>query len=81
MTIAPGWTALLEEAEAALRDARRLASESPTGTPEHAVAASLVTRLPEFIRDVRVAARRRRTNEPAYRSVFEQLVTALRAIA
>jgi hypothetical protein len=45
------------------------------------VAASLVTRLPEFIRDIRLAARRRRTNEPAYRSVFEQLVTALRAIA
>jgi hypothetical protein len=81
MTLAPGWSVLLEEVEAALVVARRLASERPDGTPDHAVASSLVVRLPEFIRDVRVAARLGRTNEPAYRSVFEQLVASLRAIA
>ena len=80
-TIDPGWTALLEEVDAALRDARRLAAERPVGTADHATAASLVTRLPEFERDVRLAIRRGRTNTAAYRSVFEQLVTSLRAIA
>lgn len=72
------WGRLLDDAEAALRDARRTARERPAGTPEQAAAASLVTRLPEFIRDVRIAARRGRLNESAYRSVFEQLVTSLR---
>jgi hypothetical protein len=74
------WDALIGEAEEALRRARRLASERPPGSADQAAAASLATRLPEFIRDLRVAARRGRTNEPAYRSVFEQLVTALRAL-
>ena len=51
------------------------------GVADQAVAASLATRLPEFIRDVRLAVRRGRADEPAYRSVFEQLVTGLRSLA
>jgi hypothetical protein len=76
-----GWSVLLGEAEAALRDARRLASERPADAPDRAVAESLVVRLPEFIGEVRLAAGRGRTNVSAYRSVFEQMVSSLRAIA
>lgn len=79
--MATGWAELLREAEEALRLARRLASERPAGSADQAAVASLATRLPEFIRDVRLASRRGRTNEAAYRSVFEQLVPALRALA
>lgn len=75
------WATLIDEAEEALRIARRLASERPAGSPDQAAAASMATRLPEFIRDVRLAVRRGRTDQPAYRSVFEQLVTTLRAVA
>ncbi|HJW22430.1 MAG TPA: hypothetical protein VJ506_08390 [Candidatus Limnocylindrales bacterium] len=79
-TAMTGWTALIGEAEEALRLARRVASERPAGSAEQAAATSLVTRLPEFIRDLRIAARRGRSNEALYRSVFEQLVPALKAI-
>ena len=74
------WTALIAEAEEALRLARRVASEQPAGSAEQAAAASLVTRLPEFIRDLRRAARRGPSNEALYRSLFEQLVPALKVI-
>jgi len=80
-TIDPAWKGILEDADVALRDARRVAADRPSGTAEQAAAASMVTRLPEFIRDVRLAVRRRRSNPAAYRSVFEQLITSLRAIA
>ncbi|HYL41699.1 MAG TPA: hypothetical protein VET90_10350 [Candidatus Binatus sp.] len=72
-----GWETLLGEAEGALRRARRAASEGQPGSADQAAAASLVVRLPEFIRDVRLAERRGRTNLSAYRSVFEQLVPSL----
>ena len=74
------WAALIDQAEEALRVARRVASERPAGSPDQAAAASMTTRLPEFLRDVRRAAHRGRTDAAAYRSVFEQLVTTLRAI-
>jgi hypothetical protein len=80
MTAGAGWAGLIEEAEEALRLARRLAQERPAGSADQAAAASLVTRLPEFIRDVRLAARRGRTNDALYRSVLEQLVSAIRAL-
>jgi hypothetical protein len=80
MALTSGWAALVEEAEEALRHARRLASERPAGSADQAAAASLVTRLPEFIRDVRLAGGRGRTNDALYRSVFEQLVPPLRAL-
>ena len=79
-TTMTGWTALVTEAEEALRLARRVVAEAPAGSAEQAAAASLVTRLPEFIRDLRIAARRGRSNEALYRSVFEQLVPALKEI-
>lgn len=79
-TATTGWTALVGEAEEALRHARRVVAEGPAGSAEQAAAASLVTRLPEFIRDLRIAARRGRSNEALYRSVFEQLVPALKEI-
>ncbi|HYL40823.1 MAG TPA: hypothetical protein VET90_05905, partial [Candidatus Binatus sp.] len=71
-TAASGWEALLGEAEAALRRARRAAAERPAGSVEQAAARSLVIRLPEFIRDVRVAERRGRPELAAYRSILRQ---------
>jgi hypothetical protein len=74
-----GWDELLADAIEAEREARRLAAEQPDGSPEQAAGAATATRLREFIRDVRLAARRGRTNTPAYRSVFEQIVPPIRA--
>ena len=75
--VTASWETLLDEAEDALRRARLQAAGRPSGSVEQAAAVGLVVRLPEFIRDVRLAQRRGRTNLAAYRSVFEQLVPAL----
>jgi hypothetical protein len=77
----PSWQALAEEAEAALRRARTLAMEGPARPADREALRSMLTRLPEFIRDLSIARRRGRQEIALYRAVFEQLVTPLRSIA
>ena len=75
-----GWQTLMDETDAALARARLLVAQQATDSADLEAAHSLMTRLPEFKRDLSIARARERSAIASYRSIFEQLVTTLRAI-